>query len=56
MLNSTTMWQNSTRLHFFISYSNDIDRGRPNVFVGPEGDAKWAGLVRRTHTHTHTHT
>jgi hypothetical protein len=46
MLNSTTIWQNTTRLHFFISYSNDIDRGHANAFVGSAGDAKWAGLIR----------
>jgi hypothetical protein len=46
MLNSTTMWQNVTRMHFFISYSNDIDRNHANCFVGPAGDAKWAGLIK----------
>ena len=46
MLNSTTIWQNTSRLHFFISYSNDIDRNRPNCFVGSAGDQKWAGLVK----------
>jgi hypothetical protein len=46
MLNSSTIWQNTSRLHFFISYSNDIDRSRNNCFVGPTGDKKWAGLVK----------
>ena len=46
MLNNTAIWQNTTRLHFFISYSNDVDRNKPNVFVGPAGDAKWSALVK----------
>jgi hypothetical protein len=45
MLNSTTIWRNTSRLHFFISYSNDIDRNHVNVFVGPDGDEKWSSLV-----------
>ena len=56
MLNSTTMWKNTSRLHFFISYSNDIDRNRANCFVGPDGDKKWAGLVKtwsKAMTHPH---
>jgi hypothetical protein len=55
MLNSTTMWGNTTgRLHFFISYSNDIDRNRGDCFVGPAGDTKWAGLVE-TWSHAMAH-
>lgn len=46
MLNSTTMWQNTSRLHFFISYSNDIDRNRKDIFVGSAGDLKWKALVK----------
>lgn len=47
MLNSTTMWRNVTRLHFFISYSNDIDGSQANCFAGTTaGDTKWAALVK----------
>jgi hypothetical protein len=46
MLNSSSIWDGIERLHFFITYSNDIDAGTPNVFVGPAGAAKWASLVR----------
>ena len=45
MLNSTTIWNGIHRLHFFITYSNDVDRGTPNVFVGATGEAKWVRLV-----------
>jgi hypothetical protein len=45
MLNSSTIWNGVKRLHFFITYSNDIDRGTPKVFVGTVGEAKWMGLV-----------
>ena len=40
MLNSSTIWNGVKRLHFFITYSNDIDRGTPKVFVGAVGEAK----------------
>ena len=47
MLNSSTVWRNTSgRLHFFISYSNDIDVHEPDAFVGPNGDSKWDGLVK----------
>jgi hypothetical protein len=46
MLNSSIVWGSTKRLHFFISYSNDIDRSHANVFVGAAGEAKWTGLVR----------
>ena len=46
MLNSSSVWGSTRRLHFFISYSNDIDRSHANVFVGAAGEAKWSGLVR----------
>lgn len=45
MLNTATGWTNATRLHFFISYSNDIDRNNVGALVGPAGDAKWKGLL-----------
>lgn len=45
MLNSTTIWTGIKRLHFFITYSNDIDRGTADVFVGVAGQAQWMGLV-----------
>lgn len=45
MLNSTDAWTNVKRLHFFLSYSNDIDRNNGHALVGSAGDAKWRGLV-----------
>jgi hypothetical protein len=47
MLNSTSMWKKTTgRLHFFISYSNDIDRHDPNCFANTTaGNRKWKQLV-----------
>lgn len=46
MLNTTAVWGNTTRLHFFITYSNDIDSYKAGAFVGDAGEAKWALLVR----------
>ena len=45
MLNSSSAWKGIERLRFFITYSNDIDAGTPNVFVGAAGEAKWISLV-----------
>eukprot|EP00038_Savillea_parva_P025010 m.45839 g.45839 ORF g.45839 m.45839 type:complete len:517 (-) comp6698_c0_seq2:81-1631(-) len=45
MLNTTTGWTGVKRLHFFISYSNDVDRNNHGALVGAVGDAKWAGLT-----------
>ena len=45
MLNSSAVWEGVTRMHFFITYSNDIDRGRGGMFVGPTGLAAWLSLV-----------
>jgi hypothetical protein len=45
MLNSSDIWDGIERLHFFISYSNDIDANVPSAFVGPKGAAKWSSLV-----------
>ena len=45
MLNTTAVWGATTRLHFFITYSNDIDSGRNGMFVGPAGAAAWSSLV-----------
>ena len=46
MLNSSLVWAGASRLHFFITYSNDIDAGSPGMFVGAAGAAAWAALVR----------
>ena len=51
MLNSTTIWQNTSRLHFFISYVTSTHSSTPyvttsNCFVGTAGDRKWAALVK----------
>jgi hypothetical protein len=51
MLNSSTIWQNTSRLHFFISYvytSTEYPKGdaSENCFVGTAGDHKWASLVK----------
>jgi len=46
MLNSTTMWANTTgRLHFAVAYSNDVDRNRAGMFVGAAGRAAWQSRV-----------
>eukprot|EP00039_Didymoeca_costata_P023430 m.7068 g.7068 ORF g.7068 m.7068 type:complete len:505 (-) comp3643_c0_seq1:164-1678(-) len=46
MLNSTKAWVGVQRLHFFISYSNDIDRGeQEGMFVGDTGETKWLSFV-----------
>lgn len=46
MLNTSSLWDGTSRLHFFITYSNDIDAGSPGMFVGDAGAAAWAALVR----------
>jgi hypothetical protein len=46
MLNSSAVWGNTSRLHFFISYSNDIDAEHGGAFVGPAGDVKWQALLK----------
>jgi hypothetical protein len=46
MLNTSSLWDGTSRLHFFITYSNDIDAGRPGMFVGDAGAAAWNALVR----------
>eukprot|EP00750_Incisomonas_marina_P003551 INCI1321.1.p1 GENE.INCI1321.1~~INCI1321.1.p1 ORF type:complete len:500 (+),score=47.09 INCI1321.1:73-1500(+) len=46
LLNSSFIWENTTqRLHFYITYSNDVDAHSPGAFVGPVGLAKWDALV-----------
>lgn len=48
MLNSTRVWGNTSRIQFFLTYSNDIDRhasGRGDL-VGDKGKAKWEALTR----------
>ena len=41
MLNSSSAWDGVERLHFFITYSNDIDAATRDVFVGAAGEMKW---------------
>jgi hypothetical protein len=40
---SAQVWAGARRLHFFITYSNDVDRGGAGagMFVGPAGRAAW---------------
>lgn len=49
MMNSSTVWGNSSRLRFFITYSNDGDRQgnrvAENMFVGAENLTKWDRFV-----------
>lgn len=45
MLNTSTVWTGTSRLRFFVTYSNDVDSGASGQFVGPAGAAAWASLV-----------
>jgi hypothetical protein len=49
-LNSTRVWAGLQRLHFFITFSNDVDRDTDDdlkhAFVGKAGDARWRSLVK----------
>lgn len=45
MLNTSSVWNGTSRLRFFITYSNDVDSGSAGQFVGPAGAAAWASLV-----------
>jgi len=49
MANSTDMWENTSRLHFFITYSNDGDRQgnafAHDMFVGPTNLSRWDSFV-----------
>jgi hypothetical protein len=45
MLNTTSVWEGTSRLRFFITYSNDVDRGSPGQFVGPAGAIAWNSYV-----------
>ena len=44
--NSTQVWAGTSRLRFFVTYSNDVDRGAGGMFVGAAGRAAWASRVR----------
>jgi hypothetical protein len=46
MLNSTRVWEGTKRLNFFITYSNDVDRSRKNMFVGASGRMLWESYAR----------
>ena len=46
MLNSSAVWANVSRMHFFLTYSNDVDRSRAGMFVGDAGRALWSSYVR----------
>ena len=43
--NSTAVWAGVQRLRFFITYSNDVDRGAGGMFVGAAGQAAWLSRV-----------
>lgn len=45
MLNTSEVWAGTQRLRFFVTYSNDIDRGRAGEFVGAAGRDAWLSLV-----------
>jgi len=45
MLNSTEVWDGVKRMHFYLSYSNDVDVSRPNMFVGSTGEAAFRNLA-----------
>ena len=45
MLNSTAVWAGVSRMRFAIAYSNDVDRARAGMFVGPAGRAAWLSRV-----------
>lgn len=45
MLNSTEVWEGTSRLHFYLSYSNDVDSGRPGMFVGSAGELAFRNLA-----------
>ena len=46
MLDSTSVWKGVNRLHFFVTYSNDIDGNKFGALAGEAGDKKWTGLLR----------
>ena len=39
MLNSSAVWAGVSRMRFALAYSNDVDRARAGMFVGPAGRA-----------------
>jgi len=45
MLNSSEVWEGVSRLYFYITYSNDVDRGNGGMFVGPAGAQAWLSRV-----------
>ena len=46
MLNTSSVWAGTTgRLRFALAYSNDVDRARAGMFVGPAGRAEWLSRV-----------
>lgn len=45
MLNSSAVWEGVQRMHFFVTYSNDVDRNSLGQFVGPAGHAAWLSRV-----------
>lgn len=46
MLNTSSVWEGSSgRLHFALSYSNDVDRARVGQFVGDAGRDAWLSRV-----------
>ena len=46
LLNSTSVWNGTQRLHFFITISNDIDKYLNTSLVGTTGEAKWLCMVK----------
>jgi hypothetical protein len=54
LLNSTSVWNGTQRLHFFITISNDIDAYLKTSLVGAAGEATWLRMVA-TFTHAMAH-
>ena len=46
LLNSTSVWEGTSRLHFFITLSNDIDLVLGTSLVGRAGESKWMSMLR----------
>lgn len=45
MLNTSAVWEGTSHLHFFVTYSNDVDSGASGQFVGEAGADAWLSLV-----------
>lgn len=45
MLNTSSVWAGAGRMRFALAYSNDVDRARNGMFVGPTGREEWLTRV-----------